>query len=91
MKDFIQDKVVWSRDFAREVPAYSFDVSSGRLIFYWAIGSEAGKAKLRESPELQAKAASLGDRVSDYLVEVVDVFGQKTVAPLPLETGNGLF
>jgi Peptidase family M48 len=91
LKDFIQDKVIWSRDFPKAAPEYSFDEFSGRLIFYWRLGSEAGKARLKESAELQARANALGNKTDDYLVEVVDAFAQKTVGLLLLETGQGSF
>ncbi|HEX8144673.1 MAG TPA: M48 family metalloprotease [Pyrinomonadaceae bacterium] len=91
LKDLIQDKVIWSRDFPKEVPQFSFDAFSGRLIFYWRLGSEAGAAKLKETPALQAKAEALGDKANDYLLEIVDAFAQKTVGQILLETGNGSF
>lgn len=91
LKDFIQNKVIWTRDFPKDAPRYSFDEYSGRLIFYWQLGSEAGKARLKENPELQAKADALGDKASDYLVEVVDAFAQNTVGIMLLETGKGSF
>ena len=91
LKDFIQDKVIWSREFPKDAPQYSFDEFSGRLIFYWRLGSEAGKARLKESAELQAKAEALGNKADDYLVEVVDAFSQKTAGLLLVETGMGSF
>jgi hypothetical protein len=91
LKDVIQDKPIWSRDFPKEVPEYSFDEYSGRLIFFWGLGTEAGKAKLKESAELKARADSLGNKADDYLVEVVDAYAQKTVGLMLLETGNGSF
>lgn len=91
LKDFIQDKIIWARDFPKEAPEFSFDEFSGRLIFYWRLGGEAGKAKLKESAELQAKAAALGNKADDYLVEIVDAFAQKTIGMLLLETGQGSF
>lgn len=91
LKDFIQDKVIWTRDFPKEAPRYSFDEFSGRLIFYWSLGSEIGKAKLKETPDLQAKADALGNKDSDYLVEVVDAFAQKTAGSFLIETGKGSF
>ncbi|HEX6184474.1 MAG TPA: M48 family metalloprotease [Pyrinomonadaceae bacterium] len=91
LKDIIQDKVMWSRDFPKEVPEYSFDEYSGRLIFFWRLGTDAGKAKLKELPELKARADSLGNKADDYLVEVVDAFAQKTVGAMLLETGKGSF
>ena len=91
LQDFIQQKTVWSRDFPKEVPNYSFDEYSGRLIFYWYLGSEIGKAKLKEMPEMQAKAAALGNKDSDFLIEVVDAFAGKEVGAMLLETGKGSF
>jgi hypothetical protein len=91
LKEVVQDKLLWSRDFPKEVPEYSFDEYSGRLIFFWRLGSEAGKAKLKESAELKARADSLGNKADDYLVEVVDASAQKTVGSLLLETGKGSF
>jgi WD40 repeat protein len=91
LKDFIQNKIIWTRDFPKEAPEFSFDEFSGRLIFYWRLGSDAGKAKLKESAELQAKATALGNKAEDYLVEIVDAFAQKTVGMILLETGQGSF
>jgi WD40 repeat protein len=91
LKDFIQDKIIWSRDFPKEAPEFSFDDFSGRLILYWRLASDAGKDRLKEVPELQAKAAALGDKADDYLVEIVDARAQKTVGMMLLETGKGSF
>lgn len=92
LKDFVRDKVVWSRDFRKEAPEYTFDEFTGRLIFYWRLGSDSGKARLKAAPEMQAKAAALGNKADDYLVEVVDAFEEgKTVGLLLLETGKGSF
>ncbi|HEV2864743.1 MAG TPA: M48 family metalloprotease [Pyrinomonadaceae bacterium] len=91
LKDFIQDKVIWTRDFTKEAPSFTFDEFSGRLIFYWRLGSDAGKAKLKESAEIQAKADALGNKADDYLVEVVDAYAQKTIGTVLLETGKGSF
>ncbi|MET0648567.1 MAG: M48 family metalloprotease [Pyrinomonadaceae bacterium] len=91
LKDIVQDKVIWSRDFTKEAPEFSFDAYSGRLIFYWRLGSDVGKAKLKESAELKAKADALGNKADDYLVEVVDAFSQKAVGTMLLETGQGSF
>jgi hypothetical protein len=91
LKDFIQDKIIWSRDFPKETPEFSLDDFSGRLILYWSLGSDAGKDRLKEIPELQAKAGALGDKADDYLVEIIDAHTQKTVGRMLLETGKGSF
>ncbi len=91
LKDFVGDKVIWSRDFPKESPRYSFDEYSGRLIFYWSLCTEAGKATLKQIPELQAKADALGNKQSDYLIEIVDAFAGKPAGNLLIETGKGSF
>lgn len=93
LKDLVKDQVIWTRDFPKQAPRYSFDEKSGRLIFYWSLDSEIGKAKLAETPGMQAKAdAVLGaDKSNDYLVEVIDAFAQKTVGAVLVETGKGSF
>jgi len=91
LKDWVQDKVIWTRDFKGAVPRYNIDAYSGRLVFYWWLGNEEGKAKLKEDPVLKEKAELLGDMNQDYLVEVVDAFQQKTIGLFPLETGKGSF
>jgi hypothetical protein len=91
LKDWLEDKVVWTREFPTSVPRYAFDDFSGRLIFYWRLSTDEGKAKLKENPQLKAQADALGNRESDYLIEVVDAFEQKTIGTLLLETGRGSF
>ena len=91
VKNWIEDKVVWTRDFPNGVPRYAFDNFSGRLIFFWRLGTDEGKAKLKENPAVMAQAAALGDKANDYLIEVIDAFEQKTVGLMPLETGKGSF
>ncbi len=91
LKDWLQDKVVWTREFPAAVPRYAVDDFSGRLIFYWRLSSEEGKAKLKENPTLKAQADALGNKDSDYLIEVVDAFEQKTIGSMLLETGRGSF
>lgn len=91
LKDLIENKVIWTREFAKDAPRYSFDEYSGRLIFYWRLGSDEGKAFLKQNAELKARADALGNKEDDYLVEVVDAFAQKTIGTLLLETGKGSF
>jgi hypothetical protein len=89
--DFVQDKVIWSRDFPKDSPQYSFDSYSGRLVFYWRLSSDAAKAKLIEFPDLKAHADQLESKDSDWLLEVVDAFAGKEVARVIIDTGKGSF
>lgn len=91
LKNFITDTVVWSRDFAKDAPRYSFDEFSGRLVLYWRLGSETGKAKLKENAELRLKADALGNKENDYLLEIIDAFDKKTIGMMLVETGKGSF
>jgi len=91
LRDVIKDTVVWSRDFVGDAPGYYFDKFSGRLIFYWTLGSGPGKDRLRDDPALAAQAQKMGNKDDDYLLEVVDAFASKTVGTVLLETGRGSF
>lgn len=91
LRDVVSDKVIWSREFPKEAPGLFFDEFSGRLIFYWTLWSEVGKARLKEEATLAARAKELGNKVDDYLLEVFDAFAGKTVGTMLIETGQGSF
>jgi hypothetical protein len=91
LRDALNDKVIWSKEFRKEAPDYFFDDYSGRLIFYWSLGSEAGKNRLKEDPALVERSRRMGNKDDDYLVEVFDAFASKSVGVLLLETGKGSF
>ena len=91
LRDAINDKTLWTKDFQKEAPGYFFDDYSGRLIFYWNLGSEAGKARLKEDPALVERSRQMGNKDDDYVVEVFDAFQNKSVGALLLETGKGSF
>ena len=91
LRDIINDKVVWAREYPKETPSLFFDEFSGRLIFYWTLGSDAGKARLKEDPALEARSKAMGNKDDDYLIEVYDAFAAKTIGTLLVETGKGSF
>lgn len=91
LRDVVNDKVVWTRDFLKEAPGFFFHESSGRLIFYWTLGSEVGKNKLKEDTAFAAKAKELGNRDDDYLLEIIDAYAAKTIGTMLMETGKGSF
>jgi hypothetical protein len=91
LNDIVSDKVAWTKDFPKEAPGYFFDDYSGRVILYWSLGSEAGKARLKEDPALVERSRQMGNKDDDYLVEVFDAFANKSVGTLLLETGKGSF
>ncbi len=89
--DIVKDQVVWSKDFPKEAPGYFFDDFSGRLILYWGLGSEAGKARVKEDPALAERSRQMGNKDDDYIIEIIDAFENKSVGSLLLETGKGSF
>jgi hypothetical protein len=89
--NIIQNKVVWTREFPREAPRFFFDQLSGRLIFYWSLGSDGGKARLRDDPSLASRVKEVGPDDDDYVVEIVDAFAGKTVGNILLQTGKRSF
>ncbi len=91
LKDILTDKIVWSRDFPKESPGFFFDAYSGRLIFYWTLGSDVGKARLGEDSTIAARAKQLGNKEDDYLLEVIDAFAGRTLGTVLIETGKGSF
>lgn len=91
LRSIINDKVVWSREFLKEAPDYFLDEFSGRLILYWTLGSDAGKARLEQDPVLSVRAKELGNKEDDYLLEVVDANAGRPVGNLLVETGKGSF
>jgi hypothetical protein len=91
LRDIVNDRVAWTKDFPKEAPGYFFDDYSGRVILYWSLGSEAGKARLKEDPALVERSRQMGNKDDDYVVEVFDAFENKSVGAVLLETGKGSF
>ena len=89
--DIVKDQVVWTKDFPKEAPSYFFDDFSGRMILYWGLGSEAGKARVKEDPALVERSRQMGNKDDDYVIEVIDAFENKSVGSVLLETGKGSF
>lgn len=91
LRDALNDKLVWQKEFRKDAPDFFFDDYSGRLIFYWSLGSEEGKARLKEDPALVERARKMGNKDDDYVVEIFDAFASKSIGVLLLETGKGSF
>src|SRR5262249_25441161 len=85
LRDAINDRVVWTKDFPKEAPGYFFDDYSGRVILYWSLGSEAGKARLKEDPALVERSRQMGNKDDDYVVEIFDASVPRAPDPLSVE------
>lgn len=91
LRDVVNDKVAWTKDFLKEAPDFFFDDYSGRVILYWNLGTEAGKARVKEDPALVERSKQMGNKDDDYVLEIFDAFENKSVGTLLLETGKGSF
>jgi len=91
LRSVVDDKIIWTREFRKEAPAYSFDEFSGRLILYWTLGSDVGKARLKEDVALATRSKAMGNKDDDYLLEIVDAYAGKTMGTVLIETGKGSF
>lgn len=91
LRDVVNDKVAWTKDFPKEAPSYFFDDYSGRVILYWDLATEAGKARVKEDPALVERSKQMGNKDDDYVLEIFDAFENKSVGTLLLETGKGSF
>jgi len=91
IKEWLSNKVIWTREFKGPVPRHSFHSFSGRLMLYWPLSSEIGKARVKEDPALKAKADAMGNKAGDTMVEVIDAYQGKSIATVFIESGNGSF
>ena len=89
--DLVQNKAVWSEEYPKEAPRYFLDQFTGRLILYWKLRSDGGKQRLKANPAIAARAAQMGNKDDDYLIEIVDAIAGKPVGSLLIETGKGSF
>ena len=91
LEDIVKKQVVWTKDFPKEAPGYFFDDFSGRMILYWSLASEEGKARVKEDPALVERSRQMGNKDDDYVIEIIDAFQNQSVGSLLLETGKGSF
>lgn len=66
-------KELWNRTFDKGKPGMSQNYTDNNLLFVWRTSSDAGKAELKNRPELAAQVAALKDKDAALLIEVVSV------------------
>ena len=67
LRDVVDDKVIFTKEFKKEAPRFFFDDYSGRAIFYWNLGSDEGEDRLKEDPALVQRAREMGNKQDDYI------------------------
>lgn len=83
--------LLWSREFASEIPRYDFDPTSETVAFYWRVDTKAAKEEMKKTPALQQKLSALGNKNGDYLVQILDANTGNVIAQNLIETGEGSF
>ena len=84
-------KMLWSKSFENEVPRYEFDSASGTVSFHWLVSAKTAKEEIKKNPKLAEKLKTLGDKVGDYLVQVLDADTGNVIGENLIETGEGSF
>lgn len=73
VRDLANGKEQWNRTFEKEKPASTENYADNNLLFVWKTSSAAGKAELKNRPELAAQVAALKDKEAGLLIEVVSI------------------
>jgi WD40 repeat protein len=73
IRDIATGKEQWNRTFDKEKPASTRNFADNNLLFAWSTSSSAGKAELRNKPELAPQVAALKDKDKGLLIEVVSI------------------
>ena len=73
VRDLATGKEQWNRIFEKEKPASTRNYADNNLLFVWKTSSAAGKAELKNRPELASQVAALKDKDAGLLIEVVSI------------------
>lgn len=84
-------KLLWTKEFADEIPRYEFDPDSETAALYWRVTTKAAKNEIKKNPALEQKIKTLGDKDGDYLVQILDSKTGNIIGQNLIETGEGSF
>jgi hypothetical protein len=73
VRDLATGKEQWNRTFEKEKPASTRNHADNNLLFVWKTFTAAGKAELKNRPELAAQVAALKEKEAGLLIEVVSI------------------
>lgn len=73
VRDPATGKELWNRTFEKAKPGVSRNYADNNLLFVWRTSSDAGKAELKNHPELAAQVTALKDKDAALLIEVVSI------------------
>jgi WD40 repeat protein len=84
LRDVRDGRVIWSRHFPHEVPAFSFGRKG--VLLRWSVGEVAGRDELGKFPQLRTGAGK-----TDYFLEEIDLQKGAPTGELVIKTNNGSF
>lgn len=89
--DSASRKMLWSKNFSDEVPAYEFNPADETITLFWSMKTKAAKKEINSDSGLSQKAKALGEKDSDYMVRVLDANTGNIIGQAVIETGEGSF
>jgi WD40 repeat protein len=86
VRDFRTKTTLWSRSFPRQVPGMNLNPTEHTLLLGWRLDEGAARDELAHYPALKADAGK-----EDYLFELVDFRGGKSLGAVVVKTNKASF
>lgn len=91
VREQASDKVLWSRQFAKQVPSFYLDSIAGTMVLRWNYEEDEARSAVQRFPELlQGLKSSSAKRNACYL-ELLDPLTGRILHRALIDTGSGSF
>jgi hypothetical protein len=91
VRDAVSGGALWSRNFEHEMPIIDADVEDGTMTLLWGLGSKAAKELVKQDAALAARRSAMGEKRTDYYIEVLETATGRARGKVLLETGEASF
>jgi hypothetical protein len=91
MSDVRNGRLLWSRRFQKGLPDFTIQPEARTMLLQWDLDSPGLREMLNSNPALAARLASIPDRKTTRLAEVVDCDTGKELGGVAIDTGKGSF
>jgi len=91
MSDVRNGRLLWSRRFQKGIPDFTIQPEARTMLLQWDLDSPGLREMLNGNPALAARLASIPDRKTTRLAEVVDCDTGKELGGVAIDTGKGSF
>lgn len=91
VQDVSTSKLLWSRNFRKEVPTLYTAPAEGTMVLVWSAEASAAQEESKADPRLPSRLSQLKDRKSSYFLEVVRADTGGIQGRLVIDTGKGSF